>query len=119
RYLILTAGAAAILFPLAWMLTTSFKPFPEVFSPTFWPKRPTFANYTEVLLRTDYLRWFANSLLVSGGTTLSVLFFDALVGYTLAKMDFPGRNLIFIVILSTLMIPTEMLVIPWFVTSSE
>ena len=118
-YLVLSVGAALILFPLAWMLTTSFKPFPEVFQGAFLPKKPTWENYVQVLVRTDYVRWFLNSLIVSTATTVSVLFFDALVGYTLAKLDFPGRNLIFILILSTMMIPTEMLVIPWFVTSSE
>lgn len=119
RYILLTLGAALMLFPLAWMISTSFKPFPEVFQTTFWPRQATFDNYLQVLLRTDFTRWFSNSLFVSGATTLSVLFFDSLVGYTLAKLQFPGRNIIFIVILSTLMIPTEMLVIPWFVTSSE
>ena len=65
--------------------------------------------------KTAYLRWFLNSLLVAGVTTLSVLFFDSLVGYTLSKFEFPGKNLIFLLILATLMIPTEMLIIPWYV----
>jgi len=51
-------------------------------------------------------------------TTASVAFFDSLVGYTLAKLRFPGRGLIFVMILATLMIPTEMLIIPWYIMSS-
>ena len=65
------------------------------------------------------MRWFLNSILVAAGTTISVLFFDSLVGYTLAKLKFPGKEIIFVLILSTLMIPTEMLVIPWFVGSVQ
>jgi multiple sugar transport system permease protein len=71
-----------------------------------------------VLTRTQFPRWFGNSLLVALITTASVAFFDSLVGYTLAKLRFPGRNVIFVAILATLMIPTEMLVIPWYVMSS-
>lgn len=114
-YLLLFLGAALTLFPFAWMLLTSLKPFSELFDLGFFPKAPTTGNYSQVLGQTAYLRWFLNSLLVAGVTTLSVLFFDSLVGYTLAKFEFPGKNLIFLVILATLMIPTEMLIIPWYV----
>ena len=65
------------------------------------------------------MRWFFNSTLVAVSVTLSNVFFDSLVGYTLAKFQFRGRYLIFIAILSTLMIPTEMLVIPWYLMSAQ
>ncbi len=118
-YLLLTLGGIFMVFPFVWMLLTSLKPFFEIFRLTVLPSEPTLANYQQVLTQTNFLRWFANSLLVATATTLSVLFFGSLVGYTLAKLRFPGRNLIFIAILSTLMIPTEMLIIPWYVTSSQ
>ncbi|BAS26170.1 sugar ABC transporter permease [Limnochorda pilosa] len=118
-YGVLVTGAMITVFPFAWMLLTSFKPFHEIFSLSFLPAEPTLENYAQVLLHTDYVRWYANSLIVASATTASVLFWDSLVGYTLAKLRFPGRNIIFVLILSTLMIPTEMLIIPWFVTSSE
>ena len=76
-------------------------------------------NYRVVINDTEYVRWFANSLIIAGITTLSVAMFDSLAGYTLAKFKFPGRNLIFIGILSTLMVPTEMLVIPWYLMASK
>ncbi|GAA5532998.1 carbohydrate ABC transporter permease [Deinococcus aluminii] len=114
-YLVLTLGVIVTLFPFAWMLLTSLKSFQELFNLAFFPVDPTLDNYRQVLGGTQFLQWFGNSLLVATVTTLSVLFFDSLVGYTLAKFDFPGKNLVFILILSTLMIPTEMLVIPWFV----
>lgn len=118
-YAALGMGGVIVLFPFFWMLVTSFKPFNEIFDLNFWPSQPTLDNYREVLTTTSFGRWYANSLLVVAGTTVSVLFFDSLVGYTLAKLRFPGRDAVFVLILSTLMIPTEMLIIPWFVTSSE
>ena len=66
-----------------------------------------------------FLRWFVNSLVIATVVTLSNVFFDSLVGYTLAKFRFRGRYLVFIAILSTLMIPTEMLVIPWYLMAEN
>ncbi len=117
-YLILTAGGIIVVFPFIWMLITAMKPLNEVFDLRILPAHPTLDNYAEVLTRTRFPRWFGNSLLVAVATTLSVAFFDSLVGYTLAKLRFRGRDLIFVLILATLMIPTEMLVIPWYILSS-
>lgn len=113
-YIVLSLGAVVMLFPFVWLLLTSLKPLSEVFNLGLLPQEPTLDNYATVLFDTSFPRWFANSILVAGITTVSVLFFDSLVGYTLAKLDFPGKNLIFLLILSTLMVPTEMLVIPWY-----
>jgi multiple sugar transport system permease protein len=117
-YVLLTLGSIVMVFPFVWMLLTSFKDIREIFAITFWPQNPSFENYRQVLFDTQFPRWFFNSLLVAGVTTLSVLFFCSLIGYTLAKLRFPGKNLVFILILSTLMVPTEMLVIPWYVMSA-
>jgi len=118
-YVLLSAGAVLMVFPFAWMLLSSFKDAREVLSPAILPSRFTLASYVEVLTRTAFPRWFLNSLIVAVLNTTSVLFFCALVGYVLARMRFPGKNVIFIAILSTLMVPTEMLVIPWFVMSAQ
>lgn len=118
-YVLLALGAVAMVFPFVWMLLSSFKDAREVLSPGFWPSEFTLANYVEVLTRTDFPRWFFNSLFVAVLNTASVLFFCALVGYTLARMRFPGKQIIFLAILATLMVPTEMLVIPWFVMSAD
>jgi multiple sugar transport system permease protein len=114
-YVLLTVGSLITVFPFVWMLLTSLKTFSDVFQPGILPANPTLENYVQVLSRTGFVRWFLNSLGVAAVTTVSVLFFDSLVGYTLAKMKFPGKEVIFLVILSTVMIPTEMLVIPWYV----
>ena len=118
-YLVLIVGSVVMIFPFLWMVISSFKGIREILGFHFWPKVWTFANYREVLFDTQFPRWFLNSLIVALGSTASVLFFCSLVGYTLTRMRFPGRNIVFILILSTLMVPTEMLVIPWFVMSSD
>lgn len=118
-YVLLSIGAIAMIFPFLWMLLSTMKDAREVVSTTIWPTRFTLANYVEVLTRTAFPRWFLNSLIVSVGTTTAVLFFCSLVGYVLALMRFPGKDVIFLLILSTLMIPTEMLVIPWYVMAAE
>lgn len=119
RWLLLFAGGIAMVMPIAYMLSTSFK-FPhEVYNLKLIPDEPTAENYTYVLQDTRFYRWFGNSLVIATLTTLSNVFWDALVGYTLCKFKFPGRYIVFIAILSTLMIPTEMLVIPWYLMSQQ
>jgi multiple sugar transport system permease protein len=100
--------------PFVWMILTSLKPATELVEFAFLPKNPTLANYAEVLSTNNFGRWYFNSILIAVISTASVAFFDTLVGYTLNKFDFPGKHIIFIGILATLMVPTEMLIIPWF-----
>jgi multiple sugar transport system permease protein len=114
-FTVLLLGGLVMVTPLAFMLATSLKTGSEVYELHFLPREPTLDNYVEILTRSPFGRWFLVSFLVSTVTTVSVLFFDSLIGYTLAKFRFRGRGLVFVAILSTLMIPTEMLVIPWYV----
>ena len=116
---LLFLGGVVMVTPLLFMLSTSLKDSSAVFDLQLIPLEPTLDNYRTVLEDGRFLRWFLNSLLVATIVTLSNLFFDSLVGYTLAKFQFRGRPVIFIAILSTLMIPTEMLVIPWYLMSSR
>jgi multiple sugar transport system permease protein len=118
-YLILLIGGLGMLFPFVWMISSSLKHAQDIYSLSIVPPSPTLDNYREVFEKTSYARWFLNSLLIAGLTTASVAFFDSLAGYTLAVFRFPGSFIIFILILSTLMVPTEMLVIPWFMMSIE
>lgn len=118
-YLLLSVGAVGMVTPFIWMLLTSFKPAPELVQFAFLPENPTLANYVRVLTTSSFGRWYVNSVLVAVISTTSVVFFDTLVGYTLNKFDFPGKNLIFLGILGTLMVPTEMLIIPWYTMSVD
>ncbi|MGE5623805.1 MAG: carbohydrate ABC transporter permease, partial [Methanocella sp.] len=111
---VLALGIAVMIFPFLWMLATSFKQGAEIFELSLIPRQPVLDNFRRLLAGSDYLRWYVNSALVAVVVTASELFFDSLAGYALAKLHFPGRTLILFVILSTIMIPTEMLIIPWF-----
>ncbi|POF32111.1 multiple sugar transport system permease protein [Roseibium marinum] len=119
RWLLLFAGGIAMVMPIVYMISTSLKWPHEVYNINLVPDEPTLENYLYVLEDGRFYGWFWNSLLIATLTTVSNLFFDSLVGYTLCKFRFPGRQLVFIAILSTLMIPTEMLVIPWYLMSQS
>ncbi|CAM5179824.1 sugar ABC transporter permease [Bosea thiooxidans] len=118
-WLLLFGGGLLMVTPLAFMFATSLKDSSEIYDLAFFPAHPTFDNYLTVLSDGRFLRWFLNSFGIATVVTLSNVFFDSLVGYTLAKFQFRGRYLVFIAILSTLMIPTEMLVIPWYVMAKN
>ncbi|MEQ8367591.1 MAG: carbohydrate ABC transporter permease [Roseicyclus sp.] len=119
RWVLLFGGGLLMVMPLAYMISTSMKWPWEVYNIGLIPEEPTLENYTYVLEDGRFFGWFINSLVIATITTLSALFFDSLVGYTLCKFKFRGRYIIFIAILSTLMIPTEMLVIPWYMMSQS
>jgi multiple sugar transport system permease protein len=115
-YAILTLLSAIMLFPFFWMLLSSFKDATQIFQMKVFPAQPTLDNYAYIFFsrNSKFPQWFLNSAIVAVCTTASVLFFDSLVGYTLSTFHFPGKKFIFLLIISTLMIPTEMLVIPWY-----
>jgi ABC-type glycerol-3-phosphate transport system permease component len=111
---LLLLGGVVMVIPILYMLLTSIKYPHEVYALRFIPREPTLDNYWFVLKDGRFFRWFWNSLFIATIVTLSNVIFDSLVGYTLAKYKFRGRNFVFLAVLSTLMIPTEMLVIPWY-----
>jgi multiple sugar transport system permease protein len=117
--LILLIGGIGMVFPFVWMISSSLKLPADIYSLSLIPPKPTLDNYRTVLEETKYIRWFVNSLVIALITTASVAFFASVAGYALAKFKFPGQTAIFILILSTLMVPTEMLVIPWYMMSIE
>jgi multiple sugar transport system permease protein len=116
---LLLIGGLVMVTPLLFMFSTSLKTAGQVYDLRLVPASPTLSNYTQILSDGRFARWFANSLGIAAIVTLSNVFFDSLVGYTLAKFRFRGRYFVFLAILSTLMIPTEMLVIPWYLMSSQ
>jgi multiple sugar transport system permease protein len=118
-YLALILGSIIMLFPFVWMVSTSLKSPIDIFSLDIIPENITFSNYIKVMEESLFAKWFINSLIIATVTTISVAFFDTLVGYIIAKFSFVGRGVLFILILSTLMVPTEMLIIPWYMMSSD
>ncbi|MDG1996718.1 MAG: carbohydrate ABC transporter permease, partial [Emcibacteraceae bacterium] len=105
--------------PIIFMFSASFKFNDQIYDLALISDEPTISNYVMLFKNTEFLTWFLNSMFVAIVTTVCVVFFDSLVGYTLAKFKFSGRKVIFFAILSTLMIPTEMLVIPWYVLARD
>jgi multiple sugar transport system permease protein len=118
-YLVLGALGVAMIFPFLWMISTSFKHPADIYTLSLIPTQATLDNYITALTKFPFARWFGNSVLIAGVTTLSVAFFDSLAGFVLAKLEFPFKNVIFVLILCTLMVPTEMLVIPWYIMSVD
>lgn len=116
---LLALGAVIMASPLAYMFAASFKTASQIHDLRLIPAAPTLNNYIRILTDGRFLAWFWNSAVIATIVTISSVFFDSLVGYTLAKFRFRGRELIFVAILSTLMIPTEMLVIPWYLLSAQ
>ena len=119
RWTILFLGGVVMVMPIVFMLSTSFKWPHEIYNLLIIPDDPTIENYTYVLEDGRFYKWFINSLIVATITTISAVIFDSLVGYTLCKFRFRGRMIVFVAILSTLMIPTEMLVIPWYLMARD
>jgi multiple sugar transport system permease protein len=116
---LLFIGGVIMVTPLLFMLSTSLKDASQVYDLRVIPAAPVLDNYWEILGDGRFARWFINSMVVAIIVTISNVFFDSLVGYTLAKFRFRGRYIVFIAILSTLMIPTEMLVLPWYLMASQ
>lgn len=116
RFLLLCVLAVIFLAPMYWMITTSIKPENDVIStPTQWfPARPTLGNYREVLTSPDgnILRWMWNSFFVATVFTVLHVALCALTAYPLARMKFKGRELIFWIILGSMMIPGVITLIP-------
>lgn len=121
RYLLLVAGAVLMVAPLVWMALASFKTLPEILRvpPTLLPKSLHLDNYRTVLGDTAFVRYFLNSVLVAGITVASVLITSSMAGYAFAKFEFPGRRVLFVLVLATLMIPFQVRVIPLYVLASD
>jgi multiple sugar transport system permease protein len=118
-HIVLLVGSLTVILPFLWMVLSSFKSLQEFYTFDFWPKSWSLGAYQDIFGQTDYARWYLNSVMIGIVVTVSELFFASLVGYVLAKFRFRGNKSIFILILTTLMIPTELLVIPWYVMSTQ
>ncbi len=114
---LLAAGAALVMGPFVWMILSSFKTSQEIVQVpiTWWPKRFSLSAYRDMWAAIPLLRGYMNSMIVSGATTAAVLVTSSLTGYVLGKKRFFLRDAIFVFILSTIMVPFVVLVVPLFV----
>jgi multiple sugar transport system permease protein len=115
-HLVLIPVAIVMIVPLAWMLMTSLQTLNETrhFPPTMLPASPQWSNYKEVLRDAPFGRWFANTVIVTVASVLGNLVFCSLAGYAFARIKFFGREVVFILVLATLMIPFQVVIIPTF-----
>lgn len=104
------------LFPLYWLATSSFKNNTDVLKmpPDWWPKNPTLDNYIEVFRSQPAIRWAFNSIFIALATTLLVVAASSLAAYAFAKLDFVGKNFLFVIFIASLMIPKEIMIVPLF-----
>ncbi len=115
------AFTAVALVPLAWMLSSSVKGQGEVFVlPIQWiPAQPAWGTYTQALSRYNFGRYINNSLFVSTAITLLSVGLSSLAGFGLAKYRFPGRDLLFLLVLATMMLPLEVILVPMFLITKQ
>jgi ABC-type glycerol-3-phosphate transport system permease component len=120
-WLLLVAGAVVMFFPIYWMFVTAIRPRSEVFSgdinllPTGWVWR----NFTDALNHMPFLAWAWNSLVIAVVAVVITVSINLLCGYAFAKFRFAGRDILFIGVLSALMIPIQVIIVPLFLVVSE
>lgn len=116
-YIILVFWAVFMIMPFAWMLLTSVKTQPEAMKvPIVWlPKNPQWKNYVDVLQKYRFASYYKNTAFVTVTTVIFQLMTCSMGAYAFARLDFPGKNAIFLVCMTVLMVPTQMIIIPRFI----
>jgi multiple sugar transport system permease protein len=118
---LLIAGSTLILLPLWWMISTSLKSPAEIaqYPPTFFPKEFNFNNYIEAWQTAPFTRWALNTLFLATVGTIGSVVVNSLVAYGFAKIKFRGRNALFVLVLSTMLIPGFVTMVPQYILFSK
>ena len=121
RLVLLIVGTAIMIVPFAYMVATSFKSNAVVLElpPQFIPHHPTLDNYRGAWSSNNFGRYFVNSVIVAIATTFCAVFLSSMMAYAFARFRFPGRGLLFGLLLIGLMVPTMMLLIPQFLLARQ
>ena len=122
RYLVLGAIALIMLLPLIWLVSTAFKsPTEDIFSfpPQLIPAQPTFQNFVQVWQSNPFGQYLFNSVLVAVLTVGLNLLFCSLAAYPLARLEFRGREFIFTLVVSTILIPFQIVMIPLYILTVQ
>ncbi|MBZ6079307.1 carbohydrate ABC transporter permease [Microvirga puerhi] len=120
-WLLLAAGAVVMIFPIYWMFVTAIRPRDEIFSgsvnlmPTGW----VWKNFADALHHMPFLTWAGNSLVIAVVAVVITVSLNLLCGYAFAKFRFAGRDILFIGIISALMIPIQVIIVPLFLVVSD
>jgi ABC-type glycerol-3-phosphate transport system permease component len=116
-YAIVALGGLVMLFPLFWMVSTSLKTDAEANAAriVWWPTRPTLAAYAEIFGDPRWLGYLVNSTFVTALAVAGTLISVAAVAYAVSRVEWPGRNVVFFLLLSTLMLPPQTTLVPQYV----
>lgn len=116
-YVALVLVAIIMFVPFLWSITTSLKTNPEaaLFPPTLLPHTVTLEPYQRVLTGAPFFRWFANSAIIAALVVLCRATFCTMAGYAFARMKFPGRDVLFMLVLATMMVPATVLFVPRYI----
>lgn len=120
RRALLVAALAVLAIPFAvptiWMVAASIKPLPEIFKapPSLWTEHPTLAAYGEAFTFQPFARQYVNSVYIAVLVTLITLLVSSMAGYAFARIRFPGANALFLVVLTGLLVPSEVTIVPLF-----
>jgi multiple sugar transport system permease protein len=120
-YAVMALCVVLAVFPFLYMVSLSLQSDADLFSglPVLIPSELQFSNYVDIWQKAPFARFVLNSFIIAGGITVLHLIFDPLVGYVFAKMEFPGKKVLFIALLSTLMLPFFIRMIPLYILTAK
>ena len=120
-FLIVFLAALVALFPFYWMFVTAVKPVEEIFEfpPKLWPGEFIWSNFATALSRADFGRYFRNSFIVTFTSTAITVSINLLAGFAFAKYKFRFKEFFFLIVISTLMIPLQVTMIPNFIIATK
>jgi multiple sugar transport system permease protein/alpha-1,4-digalacturonate transport system permease protein len=115
-WLVLVVGALVVAFPLYWMFATAVRPKKEIFSGGFdlVPSTLVWSNFSDAWNKLPWDQFYINSIAIAAIAVPITVFMNLLAGYTFAKYKFPGRDILFLLMISTLMIPIQVIMVPEF-----
>ena len=118
-FVLLTTISILYIVPLLWMVSGAVRTRRETYILKLWPDNPTFANFKYIFTQVPLDRYMFNSFFVSATVTILALFFHSMAAYALARLRFPGRELIFSLIFSTLLVSLPVILVPLFILVRE
>ncbi|EME3594553.1 carbohydrate ABC transporter permease [Enterococcus faecium] len=120
-YVLMTVIGIILIIPLLWMVFTSLKPMEEIvrYPPTFFPEKIVWENYLDTIAAFPFWRYARNTLLITVLVVIGNVLSNSFIAYGFAKLDFPGKKLMFALVLSTMMIPGFVTMIPQYVLFSK
>jgi multiple sugar transport system permease protein len=117
-WLIVVVGGLAMIIPFLWMLGVAFRTSSDLYADParIWPDQWTLHGFQAVLSELPFAHLILNTFVFAGGATVLLLLFDSMTAFALARLRFPGRNVLFVLILATLMVPFQVTIVPVFLT---